>query len=122
MDSSNSILSDYKDITRIVVMGNVDLMQGFALLGFETWPDAQKSDVEKLLLDLLEHHEKALVMLESHLAHFDTPILKKIREKGGNIILTEIPSFYKPDDYHPVIDSLIMQALGPNALEDKNDE
>lgn len=102
-------------------MGGAELMQGFALLGFEVWPDARRDDVERLMLDLLQHEQKALVLLESHLAHFQTPVLKRIRENGGNIIVTEIPSLHAPDVYHPVIDDLIVQALGPNALDDHND-
>jgi len=108
--------------TRIIVMGSAELMQGFALLGFEVWPDASGDDVEHLMLDLLRQEQKAFVLLESHLAHFHTPVLKRIRENGGNIIVTEIPSFNAPDKYHPVIDDLIVQALGPNALDDQNEQ
>ena len=105
-------------MTRVIVMGTSELMEGFALLGFEVWPDASIKDVESIFMELLEHRQKAFVMLESHLAHFQSPLLKRIRETGGDIIVTEIPSFKTPDDYHPHIDNLILQALGPNALND----
>lgn len=122
MNNQEPLFSDNHQETRIIVMGREELMQGFALLGFEVWPDARENDVEELIVDLLKHDHKAFVMLESHLAHFQTPVLKQIRETGGNVIVTEIPSFHTPNDYHPVIDNLIVQALGPNALEDNDDE
>lgn len=121
MADSGSFVSAENQATRIIVMGGAELMQAFALLGFETWADASDQDVERLMIELLEQEQKAFVMLESHLAQFQTPVLKRIRETGGNIIVTEIPSFQAPGEYHPVIDNLIVQALGPNALEDKND-
>ena len=114
--------ADHHSRTRVIVMGSTELMEGFSLLGFEVCPEATTSDVEQLMLELLEHRQKAFVMLESHLAHFQSPLLKRIRETGGDIIVTEIPSFQTPDEYHPVIDKLIVQALGPNALEDGIDE
>jgi vacuolar-type H+-ATPase subunit F/Vma7 len=107
---------------RIIVMGCAELMEGFALLGFETWSNADKHDVETLMVKLLKEEAHALVLLESHLAHFDSAVLKNIRENSGTIIVTEIPAFHSPDDYSPVIDNLIIQALGPNALVDKDDE
>lgn len=120
--NSNTLQFKKESKTRVIVMGCAGLLEGFALLGFEVWPDAGESDVEQVILELLENKQKAFVMLESYLAHFQSPLLKRIRESGGDIIVMEIPSFTAPDEYHPVIDSLILQALGPNALDKDAEE
>ena len=34
---------------RLIAMGDEALVQGFALIGFETWPDADARELDELL-------------------------------------------------------------------------
>jgi len=104
--------------TRLIVLGGAALTQGFAMIGFETWPDADENQLETLLMELLKNKQKALVLLEPYLARCDCKTLIKIRNEGDRIVIAEIPPLQLPDDYHPEIESLISSVLGPNALED----
>ena len=104
--------------TRLIAMGSSALMEGFALIGFETRPDASASDVEKLLADLLRHQRRALIFLEPGLARSGGPLLQKVRSEGGRIVITEVPPLQAPGEYHPEVEDLVINLLGRGALEE----
>ncbi|MCP4041548.1 MAG: hypothetical protein GY731_06250 [Gammaproteobacteria bacterium] len=104
---------------RMIAMGSRDLMDGFSLLGFDTYGDATPEQVEELLSSLLRGKEKALVFLEHELAHCNSPSLEHARREGGRIVLTEVPPLHSPDEYHPPVEELITRLLGPSALEER---
>ncbi|EDN70319.1 conserved hypothetical protein [Beggiatoa sp. PS] len=67
---------------RLIFMGSHALADGFALLGFETFPNATTDSVENLLSELLKNKDKALVFLEDNLTRqpgptFYGPVLKQ---------------------------------------------
>ena len=103
---------------RILAMGNSALMDGFALLGMETWPDASLGDVEYLLKQLLRNQERAMIYLQSDLAQADSAVLDMIRNEGGNILISEIPDILSAQEYHAPVDQLIARVLGANAARE----
>lgn len=110
--------TDHDGDTRLIAMGSAELTLGFRLIGFETFPDAVEDDVERLLRDLVTNKEKALVLLEPGLARSGTKSLEHVRNEGGRIVVTEVPALNAPQDYHPEVEDVVRNVLGPGALED----
>ena len=98
--------------TRMIALGKRPLMEGFALLGFEVQPDAELQQLERLLLQLQQNDEKALVLIESYLSRSASIVLEKIRKSGGKIVITEIPAIHLAGDYRPYADELVTQIMG----------
>ena len=103
--------------TRLIAMGSAALVEGFGLIGFETWPDADQERLEAVLEELVRHKERALVLLEPHLARCDCHILERVLDEGGRIVVTEVPPLHAPEAYHPTVEELVTSVLGPTALE-----
>jgi len=108
-----------REPTRMIAMGSAPLMDGFRLVGFETFPDATPEDLDGLLADLLKRQEKALIILEQYLARSDSAVLERVRGTGGRIVVTEVPGLDAPGDYHPRVEELLLRRFGPSALEEK---
>jgi len=106
--------------TRLIAMGSRPLMEGFALLGFETFPNATLEDLEQTLSDLSQSGEKALLLLETYLSQSNISLLADVREHGGFIIVTEIPAINASQDYHPFVEDLVLKVLGNHALDNKS--
>ena len=102
---------------RLIVMASAALVDGFQLLGFEPWPDATPEQVETLLSKLLHSDEKAFVLLEQSLANNNCPALDKCRNECSRVLIAEIPSLNSPGDYHPTVEVLVRNTLGPTALD-----
>lgn len=110
---------------RYLVMGSKALTDGFALLGFETFPNATTSQVEEVLMGLLKHQEKALIFLESTLTHKPgsnspeeiLPALSRIRREAAWVVLTEIPALNSPETYRPSVEDLVARVLGDSVLD-----
>ncbi len=105
--------------TRMIALGSAPLMEGFALIGFETHPDADAATLERVLEALVHENARALVLLEQHLARTNGPWLTRLRESGGQVVITEIPALHEPAAYHPPVEDLVRAILGPAALEDR---
>lgn|GEM_PF-209419 len=105
--------------TRLIVIGSAALTEGFGLIGFETLPDATIEELDEVLNALLKQRQKALVLVENHLARSNSPILTRVRMEGGRIVVAEIPRLDAPTDYHPQVEEMILSILGPNALEER---
>ena len=104
--------------TRLIAMGSAVLMEGFSLIGLETFPDATAEDLERLLAGLVRSEARALLMLEHPLARSDGPWLKRVRHEAARIVITELPPLAAPHEYAPTVDALVRAVLGPGALED----
>jgi vacuolar-type H+-ATPase subunit F/Vma7 len=110
---------------RYIVMGQKALTEGFALLGFETFPDATTDQVESLLTGLLKRPEKALVLLESTLTYKHgaktseeiLPALSRARREAAWVIITEIPPLHSPEVYRPSVETLLARVLGDSVLD-----
>ncbi|WP_456372871.1 V-type ATP synthase subunit F [Thiolapillus sp.] len=103
--------------TRLIMMGEAALCNGFSLLGFETWPDASAEELEGLLEQLQQDGETALVFLDPQLARCECKALKRLQYHGGGILVTEIPPLNAPGSYRPQVEELVVSVLGKGALE-----
>ncbi len=102
---------------RFIAMGSNALMDGFALLGFEVFPNVTIETVEKTLAQLLKNKEKALIFLENNLSQHSGKYLLQARNEAAGIIITEIPPLHAPDTYHPLVEELVTRVLGTTALD-----
>lgn len=102
---------------RLIALGSAALMEGFALIGFETYPDPTPAAVEDLLRDLLHGPQGALVMIEQGLVQNPGRQLTRALREGARIVITEIPALQHPARYRSRVDGLVQALLGPGALE-----
>jgi vacuolar-type H+-ATPase subunit F/Vma7 len=107
---------------RLIALGGAPLMQGFALLGFETHPEADANQVEQLLAELCAHAESALVILEQPLGRGEGKHLARARAEGVHIVLVELPPLGANPEYAPPVEALVRRVLGARALEERADE
>ncbi|MDM8564537.1 V-type ATP synthase subunit F [Candidatus Halobeggiatoa sp. HSG11] len=103
---------------RLIFMGDIALAEGFALLGFETFPNASLDMVENILAELLKKKTKALVFLEDNLTKQVGPAFLQARSESAEIIITEIPALNAPNNYQPSVEELVKRVLGPSVLDD----
>jgi vacuolar-type H+-ATPase subunit F/Vma7 len=106
--------------TRMLALGSSALTEGFALIGFETVPDATAEDLEAVLAELVRGNQRAMVIVERTLARGNGRWLNQVRNEGGRIVLAEVPELNAPSNYHPLVEDLVESILGPQALEDKS--
>jgi vacuolar-type H+-ATPase subunit F/Vma7 len=102
---------------RLVVLGSAGIAEGFSLIGAEVYPDADQARVESVLAELWGSGDAALVLLEAHLARGEGEWLKRLRNEGGRIVVTELPHLSAPADYAPVVDEVVRAVLGREALK-----
>ncbi len=102
---------------KIIAIGNSALMDGFALLGIETYADASADEINAVLSELVRERERALVYLQQDLMTAEIPIIQQLRVKGGAILICEIPDLQAANDYQPEVEKLIGRVLGSSALE-----
>lgn len=104
--------------TRMIALGAAPLMEGFALIGFETYSNASPAQLEQVLEQLVRTNTRALVLLEEGLARSAGPWLSRVRNEGGNIVVTEVPALHQAHEYHPQVEDLVTSILGPGALDE----
>lgn len=104
---------------RMVALGSAALMEGFALIGFETHVDPAPEDIERLMRDLLRTQQAALVVIEQKLTASPGRHLERAQNEGGRIVITEIPELRQPENYHSRVETLVQQTLGAAALENR---
>jgi len=102
---------------RMIALGSAALMEGFALIGFETHVDPTPEAIEKLMQELLRNQQAALVVIEQSLARNPGRHLLRAQSEGGRIIITEIPEIHLSGSYHSRVEDLVQTILGPNSLE-----
>ena len=102
---------------KIIAIGNSALMDGFALLGIETYADASADEINAVLTDLVHQRERALVYLQQDLMSAEIPMIQQLRVQGGSILICEIPDLHTADDYQPEVEKLIGRVLGSSILE-----
>jgi vacuolar-type H+-ATPase subunit F/Vma7 len=104
---------------RMIALGGAALMEGFALIGFETYADPQPDAVEKLLHELLRSQKPALLVIEHNLTQNPGRNLLRAQREGGRIVITEIPELRLSESYHSRVETLVRDILGSSALESK---
>lgn len=115
--SEESPQHDLPPPARLIALGGAALMEGFALIGFETYPDPTPAVLEDLLQDLLRRQQAALVVVEQGLVRSPGRQLTRALLEGARIVITEIPRLQNPAQYHSRVDRLVQSTLGPSALE-----
>ncbi|MBF0263901.1 MAG: hypothetical protein HQL46_01415 [Gammaproteobacteria bacterium] len=106
--------------SRLIAMGHRALMEGFALLGFETIADADTDSLENLLDELVNNKQSTFLLLESYLSASESKILQMVRNTANHILIAEIPAINEYDNYHPHVEKLIAKVLGQHILDDEN--
>ena len=101
---------------KIIAIGNAALMDGFALLGIQTYADASAEQINVILAELERSRERALVYLQQDLMTADIPMIRQLRIQGGSILICEIPGLQAADDYQPEVEKLIGRVLGSSIL------
>jgi vacuolar-type H+-ATPase subunit F/Vma7 len=102
---------------RMIALGSAALMEGFALIGFETHADPAPEAIEQLLQELQREQQAALVVIEQRLARDPGRQLQRVQREGGRIVITEIPEIGMPGEYHSRVEGLVQSLLGSGALE-----
>lgn len=102
---------------RMIALGSSALMEGFALIGFETYADPAPDAIEGLLQELLRDQQAALIVIEQGLARNPGRHLMRAQNEGGRIVITEIPEIRMSGSYHSRVETLVQSILGPAALE-----
>lgn len=102
---------------RLIALGSAALMEGFALIGFETHADPTPEALEDLLRDLLRRQQAALVVIEQGLAQNPGRQLMRALREGARVVITEIPALQQPPRYRSRVDRLVESVLGASALE-----
>jgi vacuolar-type H+-ATPase subunit F/Vma7 len=102
---------------RLIALGSPALMEGFELIGFETYPDPAPEALEALFRELLLRQQAALVVIEQGLAQNPGRHLLRALSEGGRIIITEIPEIMQSASYHSRVENLVQSILGSAALE-----
>jgi vacuolar-type H+-ATPase subunit F/Vma7 len=82
--------------TRMLFLGDDSLADGFRLIGFETFPNPQPGDVDKLFRDLLKAGDKAFVIVDDELMRAEVPSLQQVRAEGGRIVVASVPRLREP--------------------------
>ncbi|MDX1344693.1 MAG: V-type ATP synthase subunit F [Sedimenticolaceae bacterium] len=96
---------------RLIAMGDEALVQGFALIGFETWPDADAGELDELLGELMQMRQQALVLLQSRLMRSGMPNLQRVLDEGGRVVIAEIPSLEQADGFRPSVEEMLHAVL-----------
>jgi vacuolar-type H+-ATPase subunit F/Vma7 len=115
--SANNPLPSLTAPARMIALGSAALMEGFELIGFETFPDPTPEQSEKLFEELLHRQQAALVVIEQRLAQHPGRYLVLAQQEGGRIIITEIPEIHQSAIYHSRVENLVQNILAPNAME-----
>ena len=102
---------------RLIALGSAGLMEGFELIGFETFPDPAPEMVDELFQQLLHQQQAALVVIERRLAEHPGRHQMRAQREGGRIIITEIPEIHLSHGYHSRVEELVQSTLGASALE-----
>jgi len=102
---------------RMIALGSTALIEGFALVGFETYADPSPDTIEKLMHELMRNQQAALVVIEQGLTLNAGRHMTRAQSEGGRIIITEIPEIHLSDSYHSRVEDLVQSILGSTAFE-----
>ena len=106
--------------SRLIAMGSAALVQGFALIGFEAYPDISPQKMEAILAELFRQRTKAFIVMEHQLAASGGTWLSRVLSEGGRIVVTEIPQLHSPEGFKPAVEAQVEAILGARALEQQS--
>jgi vacuolar-type H+-ATPase subunit F/Vma7 len=102
---------------RLLFLGDRALAQGFALIGFETWPDATIEQLDQVLEELRNERRGALVVLDQQLAAGDSRLLPRIEADGRHVAIIEVPALADAQGFHLDVDDELQALLAGAQLE-----
>ncbi len=105
--------------SRLIFIGSQALTDGFRLIGFETLTDPNAAQIDHLINDLLEQRENAFVVIEQSINELDSRMLQLVRNEGGRIVLSEVPSLKDPSCLHCDLDREIEKLMGTEQLTER---
>ena len=97
---------------RLLCLGERTLTEGFALIGFEVWPDAARADLDRLLAELQREGQAAFLLIDQALAASGSERLARVQREGGRILVAELPPVNAPGRFHIDIDDQVSALLG----------
>ena len=110
--------SEGQRTTRLLFLGSRALAEGFALVGFETTPDATAGELDKVLQELLRERENAFIVIDQKLASAGSRLLPRVYDEGGRIVVVEVPPLSDPEGFRLDIDEQVQNLLGGKKLEE----
>jgi len=107
--------ADLAHTTRMLFLGDDSLADGFRLIGFETFPNPDTAEVERLFRDLLRTGEKAFVIVDDQLMQAGISGLERVRAEGGRIVVASIPRLKEPPRLASDVADRLDSMFGKNA-------
>jgi vacuolar-type H+-ATPase subunit F/Vma7 len=97
---------------RNIFIGSAALTDGFRLIGFETLTDPDLQQLDQLLTDLQRNRERALLIIEHSINQMDSKMLEQVRNEGGRIVLSEVPSLHDPNNFQGDLEAQLKKLTG----------
>ena len=82
--------------TRMLFLGDDSLADGFRLIGFETMPNPEPADVDRIFRELNRNRERAFVIVDDRIMGANIASLQQARVEGGNVVVVSIPPLKDP--------------------------
>lgn len=102
---------------KMIAIGGAALMDGFALLGIKTYADETAETINNVLSELHRNRDRVLVFIQQNLFDADIPMIQQLRNRGGLILICEVPDLQAAKDYQPRVELLIRRVLGSSVLD-----
>ncbi|AFL73751.1 V-type ATP synthase subunit F [Thiocystis violascens] len=103
--------------TRMLFLGEDRLADGFRLIGFETHPNPDPRDVDRILRDLQRKRETAFVVVDDAVMSQDIPHLRQVRREGGRIIVIAVPALNAPPKLASEVAARLAALFGAATLQ-----
>ena len=98
--------------TRLIFIGGPALTDGFRLIGFETLTNPDVDQVDELIRSLLETRQNTFMVIEKTQDLSASQLLREIRQEGGRIVISEVPSLQDPSCFDCELDRQIEKLTG----------
>lgn len=98
--------------TRMIFLGGPLLTDGFRLIGFETLTDPSVAQTDELISGLLHRNENAFLVIEQTESLAASRMLQQVRNEGGRIVITDVPTLQDPSCLHCELDKQIEKLMG----------
>ena len=112
-----SIEQEPGNSTRMLFLGEDRLADGFRLIGFETYPNPDPQDVDRILRDLQRQREKAVVVVDEAVMSQDIPNLRRVRREGGRIVVIAVPALNAPPKLTSEVAARLAALFGAATLQ-----
>jgi vacuolar-type H+-ATPase subunit F/Vma7 len=82
--------------TRMLFLGDDSLADGFRLIGFETFPNPEPEEVDRIFRELQRGRENAFVVVDDRIMQSEVSGLREVRREGGRIVVAAVPALKEP--------------------------